>query len=93
MRGAVDICQRIRNGTESASCLPQNFVVPALSFGAQSLADLINWETESLTELLPLRTVSLSTNTKEQLRERLRLPVDEAELKGLIIERYPRTLI
>ena len=63
---AVDICRRIRNGAERGSCLPRRFVPPALNFNAQSLAGLIDWDSEPLTE--PLMTASLRTDEVEDCR-------------------------
>ena len=61
------ITSRIQRGYERGSCLPRKLVVHRLNMEAQTLAELMNWEAEPLTE--PLLTAALSSEKMRTLRE------------------------
>ena len=69
--GVFTIKDKIRKGEEVGSSLPRKFDAPPVNFKAQSLSQLIDWETVPLTE--PLLTASL---TSEQLTSFLDSPLE-----------------
>ena len=44
------VTQQIRGGGDSGTCLPGKFVPPALNFQAETLTELVDWGTTTLTE-------------------------------------------